>query len=87
MDEFGDMVQIAPYMGDGKHAKRQSIVETYCAEDHNSCRGVNPLFFESTCATIRHMVHARVIKAGKLGWGSVYVRVACNCVVMKKRHY
>ena len=86
MDEFGHTVQIAPYIGDEVNATRQIIYETYCAENHCDCAGVDTEFYESTCQTDRQLIYARVIKAGKLSWASIKVRVGCACIVEKKKN-
>ena len=85
-DEFGDAVQIAPFIGDEGYASQQIIYETYCAKDHCNCRGVDTLFYESACETNYQMVYGRIIKAGKQSWGSVKVRASCGCIVRKKKH-
>ena len=85
-DEFGHEVQIAPYIGDEVNATRQFIYETYCAENHCDCAGIDAEFYESTCQTDRQLIYARVIKAGKLGWAPIKVRVGCACIVEKKRN-
>ena len=85
-DEFGDAVQIAPFISDEGNASPQIIYETYCSKDHCNCRGVDTLFYESTCDTNYQLVYARMIKAGKLIWGSVKARSGCGCIVRKKNH-
>ena len=85
-DEFGDAVQIAPFIGDEKNARPQIIYETYCAKDHCNCRGVDTLFYESACETNYQMIYASIIKAGKQSWGSVKARAGCGCIVRKKKH-
>ena len=85
-DEFGDAVKIAPFIGDGANARPQIIYETYCAKDQCNCRGVDTLLYESVCETNYQLVYARMIKAGKMSWGSVKARTGCSCIVRKKKH-
>ena len=83
-DEFGDTVQIAPFIGDEGKVRQQIIYETYCDKEHCECRGVNNGYYESACETNYKMVYARVIKAGKMNWSSVKVRAGCSCIVREK---
>ena len=85
-DEFGDGVQIVPFIGDEGKVRQQVIYETYCMEQHCNCRGVNTVFYESACETKFMLVYAYVIKAGKSKWSSVKVRAGCVCIVREKNH-
>ena len=84
-DEFGDRVQIAPFIGDKGKVRQQFIFETHCAKENCDCHGVDDLFYESACVTNYMMVYARVIKAGKMNWDSVKVQAGCNCIVREKK--
>ena len=85
-DEFGDGVQIVPFIGDEGKVRQQVIYETYCMEQHCNCRGVNTVFYESACETNFMLVYAYVIKAGKSKWSFVKVRAGCVCIVREKNH-
>ena len=84
IDEFGNTVQIAPFIGDKGKVRQQIISETYCAKERCSCHGVNNGNYESTCETEYMMVYAIVIKAGKMTWSSVKARAGCSCIVREK---
>lgn len=84
-DMFGNTVQVVKNIQSGNTRIGQYFYETFCADDGNTCRGINESRYNSKCETKHIFTYAQVrTSSNETGWMYIKIRGSCNCMLYSK---
>ena len=85
VNNYGEIVQIAPELGHDGTVKGAHFHETYCTSERESCEGIDRSEYHSYCQTYYRYVYAQTVgDDGTVGLSLVKIRSGCNCIIQKK---
>ena len=87
VNNYGQIVQIAPVKGHDGTEKGNSFHETYCESERESCDGIDRSEYQSYCQTEYRYVYAPTVSDEKIGLSLIKIRAGCNCIIQKKMVY
>ena len=85
INNYGEMVQIAP--GEGHYGSETGMHfhESYCESERERCTAIDISQYSSSCQTQYRYVYAPTISDDTIGLSLIKIRAGCNCIVQKRK--